>query len=69
MLREFDADPIGTLTIALRVVLERGDATWPELVAAAQLTDTRSVALLVGEHRALDELATELNELRTLDRD
>jgi hypothetical protein len=47
-------------------VLVRPDAAWPELVAAAQLADTRAAALLVGEQRALDDLAAELNELRDL---
>ncbi|MCU1393144.1 MAG: hypothetical protein JWM34_1572 [Ilumatobacteraceae bacterium] len=56
------------LTIALRIVLSQPDGTWPDLVRAAGLSDTRVAALLVGEQGALDDLARELNELRTLDR-
>jgi hypothetical protein len=47
-------------------VLDRPDATWPELVAAAGFPDTRAAALLVGEEGALDRLAAELNEVRTV---
>ncbi|MCU1398642.1 MAG: hypothetical protein JWN62_1751 [Acidimicrobiales bacterium] len=67
MLAGYDVDPVPALTVALRIVLERADATWPELVRAAGFSDSRSAALLVGEQRTLDELAAELNELRTLD--
>lgn len=66
LLAGYDADPVGSLTVALRVVLEREGATWPELVAAGGFDDTRRAALLLGEERALDALATELNERRTL---
>ena len=52
--------------MALRVVLGRPANTWPELVAAAGFDDTRRAALLIGEERALDTLAAELNEHRTL---
>jgi hypothetical protein len=61
----YDADPIGALTVALRIVLAMPDATWPELLAAAPLADSRRAALLVGEEGALDRLASELNELRS----
>ena len=54
------------LTVALRRVLVLPDATWPELLTASALPDTRVAALLVGEERALDELAAQLNELRSL---
>jgi hypothetical protein len=53
----------------LRIVLDRRSATWPELVAALAplgFDDTRRAALLIGEERALDALAAELNERRTL---
>ena len=68
LLDTYGIDPVGALTVALRTVLERPDAAWPELVAAARFADTRTAALLIGEERALDELATELNELRDVDR-
>ena len=66
LLSGYDADPVGTLSVALRTVLDRDDAVWPELVAAAGFTPSRTAALLVGEEGALDDLARELNELRTL---
>jgi hypothetical protein len=66
LLAGYDDDPVAALTGALRIVLERPDATWPELVAAAGFPDTRTAALLVGEEGALDALASELNELRDL---
>ncbi len=64
MLNDYDADPVGALTAALRRVLGAPDATWPELVQQAPVNQTRAAALLVGEHGALDSLAAELNELR-----
>lgn len=66
LLADYDSDPIGALTAALRIVLVRPGDDWPELVAAAQFTDTRAAALLLGEERSLDALAAELNELREL---
>lgn len=62
----YDAEPVEALAAALRTVLERPEAAWPELIAAAQIPDTRAAALLIGEERALDALAAELNELRGL---
>jgi hypothetical protein len=47
-------------------VLGRTDAGWPELVNASGFSDARAAALLLGEQGALDDLAAELNELRTL---
>jgi hypothetical protein len=64
MLDGYDHDPVGSLTTALRLVLGRPDATWPELVAALPFSDTRRTALLLGEERTLDALVTELNEHR-----
>lgn len=66
LLATYDADAVAALTIALRRVLGQRDATWPELLASAPLTDTRRAALLVAEQGALDDLAAELNELRAL---
>ena len=66
LLEAYDLDPVGALTTALRVVLDRPGATWPELVAVLDVDDTRRAALLLGEERALDALAAELNERRTL---
>ena len=66
LLANYDADPVAALTVALRRVLDRSDAAWPELLTIAPFTDTRRAAMLVGEQRALDALAAELNELRSL---
>jgi hypothetical protein len=52
----------------LRVVFDRPDGTWPELVAMGSFAQTRAAALLLGEQGALDDLASELNELRDLPR-
>ncbi|MEI7619263.1 MAG: hypothetical protein WCK14_11635 [Actinomycetota bacterium] len=67
LLARFDSDPIGALSAALRKVLDSPNAQWPELVAAAAFSDARSAALLLGEQRCLDQLARELNELRSLE--
>lgn len=66
MLATYDDDPTAALATALRIVLDREDASWPELVNAGGFTATRSAALLIGEQGALDDLAAELNELRDL---
>jgi hypothetical protein len=69
LLAAYDDDPVDALTTALRIVLELPDALWPELVLAAGFTQTRAAALLVGDQRSLDGLASELNEARTVRRD
>jgi hypothetical protein len=67
LLAEYDTDPIGALTTALRVVLV-SDASWPGLVELATDDAGRRARLLAGDVDALDELARELNELRGLGR-
>jgi hypothetical protein len=64
MLRRYDDDPIGSLTAALRIVADLPDASWPELIGALDVTDSRRAALLIGEERTLDALVAELNERR-----
>ena len=66
LLGDFDADPIGALTTALRKVLQMRDATWAELLAAAPLDAGRRELLLSGDEASLDRLAAELNERRSL---
>ena len=66
LLGSYDDDPIAALTAALRIVLDRADDSWPELIRAGDFTETRAAALLVGDQGALDALAGELNELRAL---
>lgn len=66
MLAGYDDDPVSMLASALRIVLDRPDATWPELVGHLPFTDTRRTALLLGEERTLDALVAELNEGRDI---
>ncbi|MEY2581524.1 MAG: hypothetical protein QOE09_1373 [Ilumatobacteraceae bacterium] len=66
LLTDYDIDPIGALTTALRVILDLPDATWPTLLAAAPIEAARRNSLLAGEEPSLDRLASELNEFRSL---
>lgn len=68
LLDRFDDDPVGALTIALQRVLGRPGATWLELLEAAPVSPERRRALAAEDQGALDDLARELNELRTLAR-
>ncbi len=68
LLTDYDADPIGALTTALRRVLQMPDATWAELLAAAPIDAGRRQLLLSGDQASLDRLAAELNERRCLER-
>ena len=65
LLADYDANPIATLSTALRIVLELPDGDWPDLLAAAPLDDSRRRRLLAADHAVLDDLAAELNEART----
>jgi hypothetical protein len=66
LLDRIDSDPEAALTEALRVVLGRPDASWPQLVAAAPLTDEERHRLLDDEVAARDALTARLVEQRTL---
>lgn len=66
LLRNYDSDPIGALTEALRVALDKPGADWAALLSAAALPTERRNRLQAGEQLALDELAAELNEARSL---
>ena len=68
MLAHYDTDPVSALTAALRLVLEMPSANWPELIGAAGFSDSRAASLIVADEIALDTLASELNELRALER-
>ena len=68
LLGDYDADPVGALSAALRVVTGVRDATWDALVALATDDPARQAALASRDVAALDGLAAELNELRTLER-
>ena len=66
LLQAYDHDPVGALTTSLRIVLNRPDDDFDELIAHADLDDQRRKRLLQRQPDALDELAAELNERRTL---
>ena len=67
LLNEYDTDPIGALTTALRRVLHMPDATWAELLAAAPIDVNRRQLLVSADEASLDQLAAKLNERRRLD--
>ena len=66
LLQSYDHDPVGALTTSLRIVLNRPDDGFDELIAQTGLADERRQRLLERHPDALDELAAELNERRTL---
>jgi hypothetical protein len=66
LLGAYDADPVGALTAAMRLVREQPEASWEQLVGT--LPEAKRAPLLAREPAALDSLAAELNELRTLPR-
>ena len=66
LLAGYDDDSVGALTIALRRVLDRHDASFAELVVAGGFDESRQGALLARDVGALDALAAELNERRRL---
>lgn len=66
LLEGYDADPVGALTAALRVALDRPDLEWTGLLQLAGISCARRIRLQGNDPAALDELAAELNELRTL---
>jgi hypothetical protein len=63
----YDEDPVGALTTALRVALDRPDLDWTALVKQAGFSCARRIRLQAADATALDELVAELNELRTVD--
>ena len=66
LLASYDGDPVGALTEAMRTVLDRPGDGWASLLAASGLSPERVALLRTGNQGALDDLAAELNELRTL---
>jgi hypothetical protein len=66
LLADYDGDPVGALTVALRRLLDRPDASFDELVAGAGFDVERCHALVLRDVDALDALAAELNERRRL---
>lgn len=66
LLDRYDTDPVAALTDALRINLDRPDLDFTALVKLAGFSCARRIRLQAQEPAALDELLTELNELRTL---
>jgi hypothetical protein len=70
LLTTYDADPVAALEQALRRMLDDGQASFDELIErltqVGDLSPARRRALLERETAALDTLAAELNETRTL---
>lgn len=66
LLHDYDANPVGALTAALRVALDEPALEWTALVKAAGFSCARRIRLQGNDPAALDELAAELNELRTV---
>jgi hypothetical protein len=67
LLANYDAHPVSALTIALRTVLDAPTLGWSELLERADISAVRRQRLLADEPSALDALAAELNETRTLE--
>jgi len=67
LLSDYDADPIGALTTALRTTLAMPAASWEVLLESAPIDPERRQRLSSGDVVALDQLAAELNERRCLD--
>jgi hypothetical protein len=66
LLATYDDAPVEAVTTALRVVLDRPDLDFTALVKLAGFTCDRRIRLQAQDPIALDELVTELNELRGL---
>ena len=66
LLATYDAGPVAALTAAMRIALDAPTLEWEELLQLADFSSDRRRLLLDGEPSALDQLAAELNELRTL---
>jgi hypothetical protein len=64
LLATYDTDPVGALTHALQITLDRPDLEWTALVKAAGFGCARRIRLQAAETSALDELLVELNEVR-----
>lgn len=69
LLDGYDTDPVAALTTALRVALDRPDLDWTALVKLAGFSCARRIRLQGNDPAALDELASELNELRVVTSD
>jgi hypothetical protein len=61
-----DTEPVGVLTRLLQKVLDRPEATWPQLVEALPIPPEDQARLLDLDPDALYDLAALLNEQRDL---
>jgi hypothetical protein len=66
LMTDYDTDPVGALTAALQVTLDRPDLEWTALVKLAGFGCARRIRLQARETAALDELLVELNEARSV---
>ena len=64
LLAEYDADPVGALTVALRVTLDEPALDWTDLVKMAGFDCATRIRLQAADPSALDALLVDLNELR-----
>lgn len=67
MMSSYDIDPVSALTTALRIATGHRQATWEHLISL--LPRRQREKLLNADMIAMDLLATELNETRTVSRD
>jgi hypothetical protein len=66
MLADYDRDPVGALTGALRVALDEPTLEWTALVKKAGFDCATRIRLQAEDTSALDALLIDLNELRHL---
>ena len=66
LLAAYDREPFEALARALRIMLDRPDPTFAQLITHAPIDTRRRERLRAGDAVALDELVAELNERRTL---
>lgn len=64
MMNRVDHDPVGVLTVALRIVLGRPYCEFETLVALSPVDSEWRGALVAGHAVALDRLVRQLNEVR-----
>jgi len=66
LLATYDDDPVAALTVALRQWRDEPTASFDDLVRGLGLSAPRTASLLARDVDALDALARELNEERTI---
>ena len=66
LMTDIETEPVGAMTTALQHVLDRPDLVFDQLVELAPIEPSLQRRLHDRDEEALDELARELNETRTL---